>query len=146
VPVSCGLAPPGGFEPLHTASARSCYPRTGARLRPGVLGQPTAIFVELVLVDVVPAGRRDHCPSLGAMSNSNEGSLLKVRVIPRAKRDEVGGERAGRLLVRTTAPPVDEHANIAVRRLVAEYLGVPRQRVKIESGHHSRDKVLRIDD
>jgi hypothetical protein len=80
------------------------------------------------------------------MSNSNDGTRLEVRVIPRAKRDEVGGERAGRLLVRTTASPVDEQANIAVCRQVAEYLGVPRRSVKIESGHHSRDKVLRIDD
>jgi uncharacterized protein YggU (UPF0235/DUF167 family) len=72
--------------------------------------------------------------------------LLQVRVISRAKRDEVGGERAGRLLVRTTAPPSDERANIAVRRLVAAHLGVPKQRVVIESGHHSRDKVLRVDE
>jgi hypothetical protein len=71
-------------------------------------------------------------------------TLLAVRVIPRAKRNEVGGERAGRLLVRTTAAPVDDRANVAVCKQVAEYLGVPERRVTIESGHHARDKVLRI--
>jgi len=76
--------------------------------------------------------------------NSNGATLLAVRVIPRAKRNEVGGERAGRLLVRTTASPVDEQANVAVCKQVAEYLGVPRRHVKIVSGHHSRDKLLRI--
>ncbi len=78
------------------------------------------------------------------MSATDDSTLLAVRVIPRAARDEVGGERAGRLLVRTTAPPVDDRANTAVRRLVAEHLGVPVRNVEIASGHHSRDKVLRI--
>lgn len=70
---------------------------------------------------------------------------VAVRVIPRARRDEVGGERDGRLLVRTTAPPVDDAANEAVRRLVAAHLGVPHRRVRLVSGHRSRDKVLRVD-
>lgn len=67
-----------------------------------------------------------------------------MRVIPRAKRDEVGGERAGRLLVRTTAPPVDGRANAAVCKLIAEHLGVPARQVEVIAGHHSRDKVLRV--
>ena len=78
------------------------------------------------------------------MEHQDETTLVPVRVIPRAKRDEVGGERAGRLLVRTTAPPVDDKANEAVCRQVAEHFGVPRRDVSIESGHRGRDKVLRI--
>jgi uncharacterized protein (TIGR00251 family) len=69
---------------------------------------------------------------------------IAVRVIPRARRNEVGGERAGRLLVRTTAAPVDDKANAAVCALVAAHLGVPRRSVEIVSGHRSRDKTLRI--
>jgi uncharacterized protein len=68
-----------------------------------------------------------------------------VRVIPRARRDEVGGERAGRLVVRTTAAPVDGRANEAVCRLVAAHLGVRRQDVSVVGGARSRDKTLRID-
>jgi len=78
------------------------------------------------------------------MPSSDGSTLLAVRVIPRARRDEVGGERAGRLVVRTTASPVDGRANVAVCRQVAEHLGVAPRRVTIESGHRSRDKVLRI--
>lgn len=81
---------------------------------------------------------------LRRVSDADESTLLAVRVIPRARRNEVGGERAGRLLVRTTAPPVDEQANAAVCMQVAEYLGVPARQVRIASGHRSRDKVLRI--
>jgi uncharacterized protein len=68
-----------------------------------------------------------------------------VRVIPRARRDEVGGERAGRLVVRTTAAPVGGRANEAVCRLVAAHLGVRRQDVTVIAGDRSRDKTLRID-
>lgn len=70
---------------------------------------------------------------------------LAVRVIPRARRDEVGGERAGRLLVRTTAAPVDGKANVAVCRLVAARLGVPHRWITVASGERSRDKILLID-
>ena len=69
---------------------------------------------------------------------------IEVRVIPRARKDEVGGERAGRLLVRTTAAPVDDKANAAVIKLVAAHFGVPSRRVAITSGHRSRDKTLHI--
>ncbi len=69
-----------------------------------------------------------------------------MRVIPRARKDEVGGERAGRLLVRTTAAPVDDKANAAVIKLVAAHLGVPHRRVELVAGHRSRDKTLQVSD
>lgn len=81
------------------------------------------------------------------MSDADRGAastLVDVRVIPRARRDEVGGERAGRLVVRTTAAPVDGKANAAVCRLVATHLGVPPRRVEVVAGHRARDKTLRI--
>lgn len=67
-------------------------------------------------------------------------------MIPRAKRNEVAGERDGRLVVRTTAAPVDGKANDAVRELVALHLGVPVRRVTIVSGDRARDKTLHIAD
>lgn len=65
-----------------------------------------------------------------------------MRVIPRARRDEVGGERAGRLVVRTTAAPVDGRANDAVARLVAAHFGVRERDVELIRGHRSRDKTF----
>jgi uncharacterized protein len=78
------------------------------------------------------------------MPTSDQPTRLAVRVIPRARRNEVGGERNGRLLVRTTATAIDGQANAAVRKQIAEHLGVSVRRVEIESGHRARDKVLRI--
>lgn len=70
---------------------------------------------------------------------------IAVRVIPRSRRDEVGGERDGRLLVRTTAAPVDGAANEAVRRLLAAHFGVSRRQVILVTGDRSRDKVFRVE-
>jgi uncharacterized protein len=70
---------------------------------------------------------------------------LHVRVIPRARRDEIAGEREGRLLVRVTAPPVDGKANAAVCALIAKAAGVPRGAVSVIRGETSRDKLVRIE-
>jgi uncharacterized protein (TIGR00251 family) len=70
---------------------------------------------------------------------------ISVRVLPRAHRDQVGGERNGRLVVRTTAAPTDGRANAAVCQLVAAYYGVAARRVEVVSGQRSRDKLLRIE-
>jgi uncharacterized protein (TIGR00251 family) len=79
------------------------------------------------------------------MAGAQQPTMLDIRVIPRARRNEVGGDRDGRLLVRTTAAPVDGAANDAVRKQVAKHLGVPVRSVQIVSGHRSRDKLLAID-
>jgi uncharacterized protein len=65
-------------------------------------------------------------------------------VVPRAARDEVGGERQGALVVRLTAPPAENRANDALRKLLAERLRIPRGRVEIVGGQRSRTKRVRI--
>ena len=70
---------------------------------------------------------------------------IAVRVIPRSKRDEISGERDGRLLIRLTAPPVEGAANAALCRLVARRAGVPARRVSIVRGQTSRDKIVRVE-
>lgn len=69
---------------------------------------------------------------------------MLIRVIPRARRNEIDGERAGRLLVRTTAVPTDGRANEAVRKLLARHYGVPVSAVELVAGERSRDKTVRV--
>ena len=65
---------------------------------------------------------------------------------PRARRDEVVGERAGAVVIRVTAPPVDGKANAALCAFVARAAGVPPSRVSVVRGQTSRDKVVRVED
>jgi uncharacterized protein len=67
-----------------------------------------------------------------------------VRVIPRASRDAIEGEYQGAVKVRLTAPPVDDRANDALIRLLAERLNVPRSAVRIVAGGRSRTKRVEI--
>jgi uncharacterized protein (TIGR00251 family) len=70
---------------------------------------------------------------------------VSVRLQPRARRDEVVGERAGAIVIRVTAPPVDGKANAALCAFVARAAGVPPSRVSVVRGQTSRDKVVRVD-
>ena len=70
---------------------------------------------------------------------------LRVRVQPRAKRSELGGVRAGALVVRVAAPPVDGRANAALCALLAARAGVPKSRVSVVRGAGAREKVVRVE-
>ncbi len=70
--------------------------------------------------------------------------VFSVRVQPRASRDAIGGEWQGALKVRLTAPPVDDRANAALRRLLAEHLEIPVAAVRILSGERSRSKRVEV--
>jgi uncharacterized protein (TIGR00251 family) len=72
------------------------------------------------------------------------GIRIEVRLTPRAPRDEIAGWRGGRLVVRVTAPPVDDRANAALCRLIAKRAGVPRSGVSVVTGGRSRDKVVEV--
>ncbi|MDP2710531.1 MAG: DUF167 domain-containing protein [Solirubrobacteraceae bacterium] len=70
---------------------------------------------------------------------------VRVRLQPRAHREELAGVRDGVLLVRVTAPPVDERANRALCKLIAKRAGVAPSRVTIVRGGHGRDKLVRVE-
>jgi uncharacterized protein len=72
-------------------------------------------------------------------------SELRVRLQPRARRDEVVGERGDAVVIRVTAPPVDGRANDALCRMIANAAGVAPSKVAIVRGHTARDKVVRVD-
>jgi uncharacterized protein len=69
---------------------------------------------------------------------------IEVRLQPRAARDEIAGWRGGRLLVRVSAPPVDDRANAALCKLIAKRAGVARSAVRVTAGMRSRDKVVEV--
>jgi len=69
---------------------------------------------------------------------------VAIRLQPRSKREEVVGERAGAIVVRVTAPPVDGKANAALCAFIAKAAGVSASSVEVVRGQTSRDKVVRV--
>lgn len=74
------------------------------------------------------------------------GARIDLRVMPRSSKTAISGVRDRRLVVRVTAAPVDNAANDAVRRAVADALRVPVGRVAIVNGESSCNKTIQIAD
>ncbi len=90
-------------------------------------------------------GRRDlRRESKGQPVGDLEGVTIVVRVVPRAKRDEIVGVEDGALKIRLNAPPVEGKANEALVRFLAKTLGLPKGNVEIVRGETSRNKVVRV--
>jgi uncharacterized protein len=75
----------------------------------------------------------------------SDSVLLAIRVNPRAPTAKIAGERAGRLLVHVTAPPLEGRANEAACRVLAKSLGIALGRITVVGGERARDKLVRID-
>jgi len=74
-----------------------------------------------------------------------DGVLVRVRVKPRSSRERIEGPSPdGYLVIKLTAPPVDNKANQALVALLAKKLRVPKSEIAIESGRRSRNKVVTI--
>lgn len=67
-----------------------------------------------------------------------------VRVKPAAKRDAVGGEWNGALVVAVQAPAVGGKANEAVRKVLAAALGVRPRDLVVVKGERARDKLIEL--
>jgi uncharacterized protein (TIGR00251 family) len=70
--------------------------------------------------------------------------ILKVRVIPNARKTEFGGYREGELVLRLNAPALEGKANKAAIEFVSRFFGVPRSAVILSSGEKSRHKIFEI--
>ena len=67
---------------------------------------------------------------------------INVRVIPRAKINQVEVQPDGLVRVHTTTVPTDGKATNDVIKMLAEYYNVPKTSIKLVRGATSRDKVF----
>jgi uncharacterized protein (TIGR00251 family) len=72
----------------------------------------------------------------------SRGTLLALKVQPRATRTELGEALGAELKLRVAAPPVDDAANEEVVRFLARALDLPKGAVQLIRGRTSRHKVL----
>lgn len=81
----------------------------------------------------------------GLAIQEKDGCLfIPVRVVPRAKKNEMVGVEGGVLRVRIAAPPVKGKANEALVESLAQALGVRKRQVEIVRGQRARDKIIRV--
>ena len=80
---------------------------------------------------------------------ATDGVLITVRVTPRSSQDCLTGVKAaadGRvhLAAKVRAVPEKGAANVALERLIAAWLDVPKGSVSVVSGGTSRLKTVRV--
>lgn len=78
------------------------------------------------------------------MTGRAEPTLLRIRVLPRAKQEGVQAGKKGVLHVSVKEPAAENRANARAISLVAAYLKIPSKAVRIIRGHHLRVKLLEI--
>jgi uncharacterized protein (TIGR00251 family) len=72
-------------------------------------------------------------------------SRIAFTVSPGAARSKIVGRHGEGWKVRVAAAPDRGRANEALVELVADALGVGRERVRITAGHTSRRKLVEVD-
>jgi len=78
------------------------------------------------------------------VSETANGIVFNIRVIPRASRCELAGVQGDALKIRITAPPVEGAANKECIRFLSDILGVKKSQIKIIAGHRSKNKKVSI--
>lgn len=71
-------------------------------------------------------------------------SRISLRVSPGARRSTVVGRYGDGWKVRIAAPAENGKANDALVGSLAGWLGLPRTRVELVSGHTRRDKIVEL--
>ncbi len=72
---------------------------------------------------------------------------IRIKVIPRASRNEIVGELAnGELKIKLTSPPLDGAANAAMLTFLSDVWQIPKSKMTIVQGEKSRHKVIEIID
>ena len=81
---------------------------------------------------------------MDAITATTTGTLLRLRVQPRAHIDRLEGLRDGYIRLRLTVSPVEGAANAACIAFLAKTLGVNRAQLRLQAGAKSRDKLVHI--
>ncbi len=78
------------------------------------------------------------------ITESEDGVVLSVKVVPGASKTAIAGEYNGMLKIKLSAPPQKGKANQCLIEFVARRLGVKKKAVSIVSGHTSPIKKIQI--
>lgn len=76
------------------------------------------------------------------MEETNEGVILRVKVIPKASKTEIVGWEGEELKIRVKAVPEKGKANQALINFLAKYLNIAKSDVSLTGGETSRHKKI----
>ncbi len=76
------------------------------------------------------------------LSETDQGVILQLRVIPNAKKNMIQGIHDAALKIRIAAPPVEGKANKALRKFLAQSFGLSVSRIEILAGDTGRCKKV----
>ena len=83
-------------------------------------------------------------PPTTFLRETSGGTLLSIKLQPRASKNEIGEPLGDELKIKVTAPPVDAAANQALIELLADTLGCSRGKVELIRGQTSRHKTVML--
>jgi hypothetical protein len=77
--------------------------------------------------------------------DARTGTAISVKVIPRAKKNEVAGlMEDGSVRIRLTAPPVEGAANQALVEFLSQLLQIHKNQIEIVAGLSSERKLISL--
>jgi uncharacterized protein (TIGR00251 family) len=77
--------------------------------------------------------------------DAKTGTAISVKVIPRAKKNEVAGlMEDGSVRIRLTAPPVEGAANQALVEFLSQLLQIHKNQIEIVAGLSSERKLISL--
>ena len=79
------------------------------------------------------------------MKPSGVKALVRLRIVPNARRNEVVGPYGEAIKVKVAAPALEGKANAELLEFLAEKAGVPNRSVTLVSGEKSRDKAVQFE-
>ena len=82
--------------------------------------------------------------SASFLRETSGGTLLAVKLQPRASKNEIGEPLGDELKIKVTAPPVDAAANQALVELLSDMLDCSRGKVELIRGQTSRHKTVML--
>ncbi len=72
--------------------------------------------------------------------------IIKVKVKPNAKKNEIKKIDENHFEVKTTAVPEKGKANEKVIEILSDYLSIPKSKIKLIRGGKTREKIFEIED
>ena len=78
-------------------------------------------------------------------TNGKRGAALPVRVIPRARHNEVAEILSDQTVkIRLVSSPGEEETNRELIGFLSQILGIPESKMEIVAGNRGRDKLVSI--